>query len=66
MKVKGKITDVNLDYVLHKPKITIQLENQEDLLTDNFEKLRKEERLEVVLEKYYEKRGLQANKYFHM
>lgn len=65
MKVKGKITDVNLDYVLHKPKITIQLENQEDLLTDNFEKLRKEERLEVVLEKYYEKRGLQANKYFH-
>lgn len=65
MKVKGRIVDVSLDYILHRPKITIQLENQEDLLTDNFEKLRKEERLEVVLEKYYEKRGLQANKYFH-
>lgn len=65
MKVKGKITDVSLDYILHKPKITIQLENQEDLLTDNFEKIRQEEKLDIVIEKYSEKRGLQANKYFH-
>lgn len=63
--MKGKIVDVSLDYILHKPKITIQLENQEDLLTDNFEKIRQEEKLDIVIEKHSEKRGLQANKYFH-
>lgn len=65
MKVKGRIVDVSLDYVLHKPKITIQLENQEDLLTDNFEKLRQEDKLDIAIDKHSEKRGLQANKYFH-
>lgn len=56
MRVKGKIVDVSLDYILHKPKITIQLENQEDLLTDNFEKIRQEEKLDIVIEKHSEKR----------
>lgn len=65
MKLKGKIVDINLDYVLHKPKITLQLTSQYDLLTDEFSQLQKEEVLDIDLRKEVQQRGLQANKYFH-
>lgn len=63
MKLKGKIIDVSLDYITHKPKVIIQLENQEDLLSEEFNKLQKEERLEVEIKKHSEKRSLNANSY---
>lgn len=65
MKLKGKIVDINLDYLTHRPKITLQLTKQEDILTDEFDKLTKEEVLDIDIVKEVKKRGLQANKYFH-
>lgn len=65
MKLKGKITDVNFDYITHKPKITIQITKQEDILTDEFDNLLKQEKLDITLVKEVHKRGGQANKYFH-
>ena len=65
MKLKGKIVDVNLDYSTHKPKITLQLINQFDILTEEFNQLQKEEILDIDLRKEFKQRGLQANKYFH-
>jgi len=65
MKLKGKITDVNFDYITHKPKITIQITKQEDILTDEFDNLLEQEKLDITLVKEVHKRGGQANKYFH-
>lgn len=66
MKLKGKIVDISLDYLLHKPKITIQLTNQNDILTDEFNKLQEAELIDIMISKYHEKRGLQPNSYFHV
>ncbi len=63
MLLKGKIIDINLDYVTHKPKVTIQLTNQNDILTDEFNKLQDEELIDINLSKHREKRSLNANAY---
>lgn len=39
MKLKGKITDVSLDFVTHKPKITLEVDKQINLLNDEFNKI---------------------------
>lgn len=65
MKLKGKIVNVEFDYVFHKPKITLQLTKQNDLLSTEFNKLQDEEVLDIDLKKEKQQRGLQANKYFH-
>lgn len=65
MKLKGKIVDVTLDYVTHKPKITLELTNQYDILTDEFNEIKSLDMLDIDLKKETKKRGLQANKYFH-
>lgn len=66
MKLKGKIINLQLDYITHKPQLVIQLNNQNDVLTDEFTKLQKEEVLDINLSKYQEKRGLQPNACFHV
>lgn len=66
MKLKGKLIDISLDYVMHRPKITIQLTNQETILNDEFNKLYEEELLDITIEKHKEKRSLNANAYFHL
>ena len=63
MELKGKIVDVSLDFVTHKPKITIQITNQQDILTDEFNKLQDEELLDIELNKHREKRSNDANSY---
>lgn len=63
MKLNGKIVDVSLDYLTHRPKITIQLTNQQDILTDEFNKLQQEELLTIELDKPKKKRSLNANAY---
>lgn len=65
MKLKGKITDVSLDFITHKPKLTIQLTSQEDILTDEFNNLQDEELLDITLVKHRERRSNDANAYFH-
>ena len=63
MKLKGKLKDIQLDYVTHKPLVIIQLDNQEDLLCEEFNKLQQEEHLEIEIKKHSEKRSLNANSY---
>ena len=62
MKLQGKITNISLDYLTHKPKIEIQLNRQEDLFTDEFTNL-KENQLDIELKKHREKRSINANGY---
>lgn len=63
MILKGKIIDINLDYITHKPKLTIQLTNQNDILTEEFNKLQDEELIDIELSKPKKKRSLNANAY---
>lgn len=63
MKIQGKIIDISLDYLMHKPKITIQLNNQESILNDEFNKLYEEELIDIEISKHKEKRSLNANSY---
>lgn len=65
MKFKGKIINKSLDYLTDKPKITFQLRGQDKIFTDEFNQLEKEELLDITIEKHIEKRGTQANRYFH-
>ena len=66
MKIKGKIVDIALDYISHKPKITFQLTNQVDILTDEFNKLQEEELLDIEIDKHRDRRSNDANSYFHL
>ncbi len=63
MKLKGKIVDINLDFLNHKPKITIESTNQKDICTDEFNLLQQEELIDIDLSKHKEKRSLNANSY---
>ncbi len=63
MKIKGKIKDIQLDYITHKPLVIIQLDNQEDLLCEEFNKLQEEQQLEIEIKKHNERRSLNANSY---
>lgn len=63
MRIQGKITDISLDYVMHKPRIVFQLTSQLDLLTDEFNKLKEEELLDIEIGKHRQKRSTQANAY---
>lgn len=65
MKLKGKIIDLTLDYITHKPRLTLQLSKQYDTLTEEFNELDKLDVIDIELKKEVKKRGLQANKYFH-
>jgi len=66
MKLKGKIVDVSLDFITHKPKLTIQLTNQENILTEEFNKLQEEDLLDIEIVKHRERRSLNANAYLHV
>lgn len=63
MKLKGKIVGLDLDFVTHKPKVTIEVDKQEHILTNEFNKLQKMELLDIELKEYREKRSLNANAY---
>lgn len=63
MKLNGKIVDVSLDFLTHKPKIVIQLTSQQDILSEEFNKLQQEELLEIEFDKPKKKRSLNANAY---
>lgn len=62
VRLQGKITNINLDYLTHMPKIEIQLNRQEDLFTDDFTNLKNQD-LDIELKKHLEKRSLNANAY---
>ncbi len=63
MILKGKIVSLDLDYLNHKPKLTIELSNQYDILTEEFSKLKELEEIDIELSEHKEKRSLNANSY---
>ena len=66
MKLKGKIVNIDLDFLTKKPKVTFQLTNQMDICTDEFNKLQEEELLDIEIDKHRDKRSNDANSYFHL
>lgn len=60
MKTRGKIVNLDLDYISHKPKLTIQLSNQQLIGYDEIKDL---DDLDITLEKHKEIRGKDANSY---
>jgi nitrogen regulatory protein PII-like uncharacterized protein len=63
MLFKGKIDKIDLDYISHKPKITIQLHSQYDLLSEDFNKLQQLQEIDIELKEHKEKRSLNSNSY---
>lgn len=63
MKLQGKIVSIDLDFSTHKPKIVLQLTNQESILNEEFNQLQDEEVIDIELKKRREKRSLNANAY---
>ena len=63
MFLKGKIVSLDLEYLNHKPKLTLELSNQYDILTEEFSKLKESEEIDIELSEHKEKRSLNANSY---
>lgn len=61
MEVTGKIVDLELDFGLHRPKVTLEFDNQRVIATDEWSKLRDSEKISITLEEEKEKRGTNAN-----
>lgn len=64
MKLKGKIVDVSLDFVTHKPKITLEVDKQINLLNEEFNKIQSRDYLDIEIKEHIEKRTLSMNAYY--
>lgn len=60
MQAIGEITDINIDFKTRKPKISLLL-NIDEL--DAIEQLKNEDKLNVEIKKYRNKRSLNSNNY---
>lgn len=60
MQTTGIITDINIDYETRKSKISLLLDTKE---INIIEKLKKENKLNVEIKKWYRKRSNDANAY---
>ncbi len=60
MKARGKIVNLDLDYITHKPKLTLQLKSQ--YLTD-YDSIKDLEDLDITIEKHREHKTKDANAY---
>lgn len=56
----GTITDINIDFDTTKPKISLLLDTNDK---DTILQLKKEDKLNIELKKWYQKRSLDANAY---
>lgn len=61
MEITGKIVATDLDYVRHKPKITLEIDSQRVIATDEYTKLSNLDKIKISLEEDIEKRGTNAN-----
>ena len=61
MKLKGKILDLHLDFITHKPKLILELDRQDNL--GEYDVLKGEKELEIEITKPKKKRSLNANAY---
>lgn len=62
MKLTGKIVDVNVDFVTGTPKITLAVNEKNDLLQE-YDDLKDLEMLSIEIKKYRARRSLDANAY---
>lgn len=60
MKLRGKIVNLDLDYITHRPKLTLQLSSQ--YLTE-YDEIKDLDDLDITIEKHKEKRSKDANAY---
>lgn len=60
MKARGKIVNLDLDFVTHKPKLTLQLNTQ---YLEGYDEISNLDDLDITIEKHKEKRSLNANAY---
>ncbi len=60
MQTTGIITDFNIDFNTLKPKISILLDTKDK---EEINRLKKEEKLNIDIKKWYQKRSLDANNY---
>lgn len=60
MQTTGNITDINIDFSTHKPKITLLLNMKQP---EVIEQLKNEYKLDIDIKKYRKKRSLDANAY---
>ena len=61
MQTTGIIEDISIDYKTQKSKISLLLDTKD---IDVVEQLKNENKLNIELKKYREKRSLNANNYF--
>ncbi len=62
MKLSGRISDANIDFVSGKPKITITV-NEKQAFLQGFDDLKDIEKLSIEIKPYRERRSLDANAY---
>lgn len=62
MRLSGRITDANIDFVSGKPKLTLTINEKNDLL-QGFDDLKDCEKLSIEIKPFREKRSLDANAY---
>lgn len=63
MKVTGRLTDANLDFVSGFPKVTLAINEKNDFL-QCYDELKKADRLSIEITPYRVKRSTDANSYF--
>lgn len=63
MELTGKISDLSLDFVSGKTKLTIEV-NERQRLKVGYDELKDCEKLSIKIVKFREKRSLDANAYF--
>ena len=60
MQVTGIITDLSIDFATRKSKISLLLDTKD---IENIEQLKNQNKLNIELKKWYQKRSLDANSY---
>lgn len=63
MKIRGKIVNLDLDYISHKPKLTLQLESMDLIISGEYDNLKDIDALDIEIEKHREKRSKTQNAY---
>ena len=64
MRIRGRIAEVNLDFISHKPKITFEVDKQVNILNEEFTNLQAKDEIEIEIKPYREKRTMTQNAYY--
>lgn len=63
LELTGKAADVSFDYLTGKTKLTLEINEKQDLIS-GFDELKEKDKLAITLKAYRKKRSLDANSYF--